>query len=199
MHHRVRLGRRPPPVPAGVASVVVLAVAVLALGGCGGDADTTAGDGGAPTTVADGGEDAPADAAGCRPEVSEAIDPASSRHVLGDDDTGIEYLSDPPTSGPHLGGPLLSGVLDEPLSRPRQIGQLEGGGILIQHRDLEAAALVELGAVAGPDVAVVANPDLTSPVVATAWLVKQSCDTVDVEALGAFVAAHRGQGPGSDG
>lgn len=194
VHDRVRVRRRPPPVPAGVASVAALAVAVLALGGCGGDADTTAGDGGGATATTPAAE-----AAGCRPEVREAIDPASSQHVLGDDETGIEYLSDPPTSGPHLAGPLLSGVLDEPLSRSRQVGQLEGGGILIQHRDLEAGALAELGSVAGPDVAVVPNPDLPSPVVATAWLVKQRCDTVDVDTLAAFVAAHRGQGPGSDG
>lgn len=198
VHDRVRLGRRPPPLPAGVASAVVVAAVVLALTGCGSDAATTADDdGGTTTTVATAG--APVDAAGCGPEVREAIDPASSQHVLGADDTGIEYLSDPPTSGPHLAGPLLSGVLDEPLSRPRQVGHLEGGGILIQHRDLDAGALAALEAVAGPDVAVVPNPDLPSPVVATAWLVKQTCDTVDVDALSAFVAAHRGQGPGSDG
>lgn len=193
VHDRVRLGRRPPPVPAGVASVVVVVAAVLAVAGCGRDAGTTAADGGAVTTAATA-----ADADGCRPEVREAIDPGSSQHVVGDG-TGTAYLSDPPTSGPHLAGPLLSGVVDEPLSRPRQVGHLEGGGILIQHRDLGAAALAELQTVAGPDVAVAPNPDLPSPVVATAWLVKQACDTVDVEALGAFVAAHRGQGPGSDG
>ncbi len=194
VHDRVRLARRPPPVPAGVASVAGVAAVVLALAGCGNDPGTAAANG-VPTT--EGGDGAPA-ADGCRPEVREAIDPGTSQHVLGDDDTGVEYLSDPPTSGPHLVGPLLSGVLEEPLSRPRQVGQLEGGGILVQHRDLDAAALAELESVAGPDVAVAPNPDLPASIVATAWLTKQTCDTVDVTALRAFVAAHLGRGPETD-
>src|SRR5690606_28231893 len=77
------------------------AVALVALGGCGGD---------------DGGS-----AGGCGPARRERLDGSSTVHVL----PGApepEYLSDPPTSGPHELSPPVSGPLREPLSRPRQVG-----------------------------------------------------------------------------
>lgn len=136
-------------------------------------------------------------AAPCDPEVREPIDPGSYTHPLSNADP--TFSTDPPTSGPHAPGPPVGGVLDEPISRPVQVGALEAGGVLLQHRDLspdELAALVEL---AGEDVAVAPNPDLPARVVATAWLTKQTCTAVDPAALQTFVTAHRGQGPGNDG
>ncbi len=134
----------------------------------------------------------------CGPDRREALDPSSASHVLGSGDD-VEYLTDPPTSGPHAPGRPLSGVLDEPLGPAEQVGVLEAGGILLQHRDLAADDLAELSALAGDGVAVVPNADLPEPVVATAWLFKQTCDAVDADALRAFVEEHLGEGPGSDG
>jgi len=133
----------------------------------------------------------------CGPARREALDPASASHVLAGAEP--EYTTDPPTSGAHAPGPVLSGVLDEPLDRPAQVGALEAGGVLLQHRDLDADELAELESLAGDSVAVVPNPDLPDRVVATAWLFKQTCDAVDVEALEGFVADRLGEGPGSDG
>ncbi len=135
------------------------------------------------------------DAAGCGPVTREDLDPAYLVHVLGDDD-GVEYTSDPPTSGPHQPGPPVEGVSDAPIARPVQVGILERGDVLIQHRtDLDADALASLEDLAGGRVVVAPSPDLTDPVVATAWLFKRTCQTVDVTELRRFADERAGQGP----
>jgi drug/metabolite transporter (DMT)-like permease len=130
----------------------------------------------------------------CGPIRQEALDPGSLQHVL----PGAEeptYRSDPPTSGPHLPGPDLSGVVDEPIPPPVQVGILERGDVLVQHEGLgdeDVAALEEL---AGDRVVVAPGTDLPAPVVATAWVHKRTCDAVDVDALREFVDERAGQGP----
>lgn len=133
--------------------------------------------------------------AACGPTTREALDPAYLVHVL-EDDAGIEYTSDPPTSGPHQPGPAVGGRLDEPLARPVQVGILERGDVLLQHDpDLPAADLEALADLAGDRVVVAPNPDLPDPVVATAWLFKRTCDAVDATALQDFVDERVGKGP----
>jgi hypothetical protein len=133
----------------------------------------------------------------CGPERREALDPSSAVHVLAGAEEP-EYRTDPPTSGPHEPGTRLSGVLDGPLARPTQVGTLEAGGVLVQHRDLSADELDELRSVAADGVAVAPNPDLEDRVVATAWLYKRACEAVDLDAIRAFADAHLGNGPGAD-
>lgn len=128
----------------------------------------------------------------CGPITREALDRGFLVHVL-EDDPSVEYTSDPPTSGPHRPSPPVSGVVDEPLPRPVQVGILERGDVLIQHRpDVDAADLADLAA---DRVVIAPNPDLPSPVVATAWLHKRACTEPDVDALAAFVDARVGHGP----
>lgn len=134
-------------------------------------------------------------AAGCGRIVREPLDPSYLVHVLGSADD-VDYQSDPPTSGPHQPGPALEGVVDEPLSRPIQVGVLEGGGVLVQHRpDLSPTDRELLASVAGSRVVVAPNPGLADPVVATAWTYKLTCADVDVEALEEFISARSGKGP----
>lgn len=131
----------------------------------------------------------------CGPITRESLDPAYLVHVLGREE-GVEYTSDPPTSGPHQPGPPVEGVVDDPITRPVQVGILEQGDVLLQHDpDLDEEALAALEALAGERVVVAPNPDLPDPVVATAWLFKRSCQTVDVAALEEFVDERVGQGP----
>lgn len=140
---------------------------------------------------------APPPEATCGPVETEALDAASSLHLL-PGAAEPTYRSDPPTSGPHLSGPPPSGALETPIDRPTQVQVLEQGGVVIQYRDLDAAAIDRLEALATDLVVVAPNPGLPAPVVATAWVTKRSCDGVDLEALGAFIvehqspAAHRG-------
>ena len=131
----------------------------------------------------------------CGPITREAIDPAYLVHVVADD-PGLEYTSDPPSSGPHQLSPPIDGVVDEPISRPLQVGVLERGDVLLQHDpELPAGDRADLEGLAGPGVVVAPNPDLPSPVVATAWLFKRTCDEVDVPALETFIDERQGKGP----
>ena len=136
-------------------------------------------------------------AAVCGPALRETLDPAYLVHVLGADAAKVRYTTDPPTSGPHQPGPAIDGVVAEPIARPLQVSILERGDVLVQHRPgLSPSAVAELEALAGRHVVVAPNPDLPSPVVATAWVEKLRCDAVDTAALRTFIAERQGRGPG---
>lgn len=131
---------------------------------------------------------------GCGPITREALDASSPVHLL----PGApepDYLTDPPTSGPHLSGRPPEGAVAEPLDRPTQVLILEEGGVLIQHRGLDESDVAGLATLAGENVVVAPNAELPAPVVATAWLAKRTCDGLDVEALGQFIDENLGRGP----
>lgn len=134
--------------------------------------------------------------AGCV-EVREPEDPQSIQHTL--DPGSVTYLTDPPTSGPHLSGPAPSGVLTEPLIPAAQVNVLEDGGIMVQYTD----------AIAGSDVAplldrtdapvtIAPADDLPANVVATAWTWKLTCENVDLEALVDFAESRGVDAPGTE-
>lgn len=133
--------------------------------------------------------------AACGPVRRESLDSAYLVHVL-DDDRPVQYTSNPPTSGPHKPTPATGGVLDEPISKPIQVGVLERGDVLLQYRpSLDAADRSTLEGFAEDRVTVAPNPDLDDAVVATAWLYKRSCSDVDPDAIEQFVADRVGKGP----
>jgi Protein of unknown function (DUF3105) len=175
------VGRRVAPVPVGETPIVMRAFAavLLVLG----------------VAAACGDDDAPA--TGCGPVEEQAIDAASTVHVIAG--AVVDYETDPPTSGPHaaVGGLLESDpVLDAPLPGPVQVGLLEAGVVLVQWSAAagdEAASLDALGR-AG-EVVVAPGESLPAPVVATAWGASLRCETPD-EALDAFIDARVGGGPG---
>ena len=138
---------------------------------------------------------------GCGPVVVEALDPRSTQHLL----PGApppDYAGDPPTSGPHVAAPEVSGLQTVPVAEPVQVGVLEAGGVMVQHRpDLPPGDRARLASLAGPatpaagKVVVAPNPELKEPVVATAWRHRLSCRSLDLAALRAFVAERAGKGP----
>ena len=132
----------------------------------------------------------------CGPIRREALDPDFLVHVRPDQE--VAYTSDPPTSGPHQVTPPVTGAVEDPLPRPVQVGILEAGDVLLQHRPgLPADELEALRRLAGDHVVVAPNPDLDDAVVATAWVHKRTCTAVDVGALEGFVDARVGKGPES--
>lgn len=155
-------------------AVTAAAVALALLTGCGGGTDRGTG--------------------GCGPITREALDPAYLVHVVGNETSGVEYLSDPPTSGPHQPAPAVSGVSDETLSKPVQVGILERGDVLVQY-DPEEIDAAEVEPIAAAGVVVAPNPDLPDPVVATAWLFTQHCQEADPAALEEFIDERLGKGP----
>jgi hypothetical protein len=171
-------GRRPP-VPA-TAAVVLALLLVLGAGGCSGD-DTDA--------TGSGGE-------ACQPVRTEALDPNSGQHVLPNAPEPT-YLSDPPTSGAHQPGALRAGAIDEPLSNPVQVGMLEEGQVLVQYDGELDRQTIDTVVGLRPEVLVAPNPDLPSPVVATAWRHKLECSEIDLADLRDFVDSYAGQGAGN--
>ena len=165
-------GRRVPPAVVATGALVLLAGLLV---GCGSGGSTASG--------------------GCGPIVRESLDPNHLVHVLGNA-TDVEYSSDPPTSGPHQPSPGIEGALEEPLTRPLQVGVLEEGGVVIQYQPgLDAAGVTDLEALAGPGVVVAPAPELEDPVVATAWTYKRTCDRASIEPLQEFIDERSGQGP----
>jgi hypothetical protein len=161
-----------------VRAVLLAAVLLVSLVACGG------GDGGS---------------GGCGPVRREPLDSRSVHVLPGADEP--EYRTDPPTSGPHLPSPSTQDVRDEPIAAPVQVGLLEDGGVLIQHVGLSSSERAEVEALAGDGVIVAPAETLPegAAVVATAWVTKQVCDTVDVDALRSFATDHVDQGPGQHG
>jgi len=130
-------------------------------------------------------------------ELREPADPASFLHVL-DPGTAV-FLTDPPTSGPHVSGSLPSGVLDTSIDPAIQVSILESGSALVQYDpDLPADQIGMVTSLAGPDVVVAPAADLPAAVVATAWTWKLSCSSPDLSALTRFVDERRSAAPGSD-
>ena len=131
-------------------------------------------------------------------ELREPQDPASGVHVLGEGTA--TYLTDPPTSGPHIAGPTPSGSLDQPLDPAIQVRLLEAGGVMIQYDEALAEADVEQLRGFGDELVVIAPSasELLDPVVITAWTWKLSCPGVDADAIGSFIAERPADAPGLD-
>ena len=165
------------PVPSAPAALLVVVVVLLAV----------------PLAACSGG----GSRAACSAATAEPINP-DLRHVF---EGGAEpvYTTEPPTSGPHAPGARPKGVLTQPLSRPTQVGALEGGTVLLQYRDLSADEVRSLSDLVTDNVVVAPNASLPDRVVATAWLSKQTCSGVDATALRGFIRTHAGRGPGTDG
>ncbi|MEQ8842636.1 MAG: DUF3105 domain-containing protein [Acidimicrobiales bacterium] len=136
------------------------------------------------------------DGSGCV-EVREPLDPLSIQHVL--DAEAAVFLTDPPTSGPHLSGPSVSGEFAAPVTPAAQVRVLEAGGVVVQYTDgvdvdpLRAIVdQTDLAAVLAPAEA------LPAPVVATAWTWKLTCDGPEVDRILDFAAARVNDAPGLD-
>jgi hypothetical protein len=128
----------------------------------------------------------------CAQPVREELDPGHLVHVI--DPSTARFKTDPPTSGPHISGAAPTGVVDEPMAGAVQVAVLERGDVLIQHEDgLEATTRTVLNQLAGEHVVVARNPTLPSPIVATAWTYKLTCDALDQAALERFIRAHAGK------
>ncbi len=71
--------------------------------------------------------------AGCTLQVEEALPGAHS--IRDPDGTSDAWNTDPPTSGPHFGTPVIWGEYEEPVQPARAVHNLEHGGIWISYGD----------------------------------------------------------------
>jgi len=130
-------------------------------------------------------------------ELREPADPASFLHVI-DPGTAV-FLTDPPTSGPHVSGSLPTGVVDNTIDPAIQVSILESGSVLVQYgAGLTSDGLASVLALAGPHVVVAPGTALPSTIVATAWTWKLTCQSPDIAALSKFADRRRSDAPGAD-
>lgn len=166
---------------------MVALVFVTAVASCGNDD----GDGSQATTVPE--ETTTTTTGACGAEINEPLDPQSARHVIPGTEEPV-YKTNPPTSGPHQTTSRPEGVLREPIPKPQQVGLLETGTVILQHRGLSPDDIAGLeGLASADDVVVAPAPDLPAPIVATAWTFKQVCQRFDAGTMSAFIAAHAGK------
>lgn len=120
----------------------------------------------------------------------------------GDDRVAADTDAPAPTSGDHL-GEAVCGVSDEPLDADTQLASLAAGRVLVQYDPEELAgddleALLDWHAGQPDDVVIAPNPQLGSPVVATAWTRRLPLRGVETSFLATFVTAYAGGGPRPD-
>jgi hypothetical protein len=129
------------------------------------------------------------DEAACGKAFAEPIDPNSSIHIL-PGQPELPYRTNPPTSGAHRVTQIPTGPSLEAIPKPDQVHILESGRVLIQYKGLKPIKWAALNRLASDQVVVAPNNSLDTAVVATAWLFKMECTSVDVPALNDFVKAH---------
>ncbi len=131
------------------------------------------------------------DFAACDRPFREQLDPNWELHPTSAD--GIEYLTNPPTSGPHTVWFDPPGfALDGQLNPLLQVGALESGLVLVQYNDLEGGpdgiVTSTIRAGGSDDIMVSPNTGIALPVVATASQWKMNCPTVTVDNVQDVVA-----------
>jgi hypothetical protein len=128
---------------------------------------------------------------GCVGPVREPLDPNSSVHLLANAASGIDDRI-APSSGPHVMGTPLTGVVADPVPAAVQVGVLERGDVMVQYAP--GLDVTPLDALAGPHVVVAPNPRVDG-VVATAWRHRLTCESVEPLAVEAFVEHYAARGP----
>lgn len=137
------------------------------------------------------------DSTGSCVEIREPEDPLSIQHMI--DPSTLTFLTDPPTSGPHLSGPAIRGLFEEPILPAAQVRLLEEGGVVVQYTspadETVLRTLLDDNAV---PMAVAPADTLPAPVVATAWTWKLTCETPDLDRIRAFAGDRVADAPGLD-
>lgn len=181
--------------PQTVAMLLVVLAFAGSVAGCGGD-DGGDDDSALPETTTTVAASVPSEVSACQDPVQDPVDPQSFSHVVPGAPEPT-FVVDPPTSGAHIPLEVDDPVVAEPISKPEQVGLLEAGNVLIQHRDLTEEERLQLVELTGPEVVMAPNPDLPDRIVATAWVHTLRCADVDPDTLADFIAAHAGGGPDS--
>lgn len=112
-------------------------------------------------------------------------------------DSPHTYDSDPPTSGPHLGGTAPWGVSSTPITKELQVHNLEDGGVIVNYRpDLDKTTvdrLADLVRTYPSDVLMAPYPGLSEPIVLTSWNRIDRLQGFDEARLRRFINEYRGK------
>jgi len=131
-----------------------------------------------------------APAAACGPTTIDQL-ATDEGHLIANSSRPPTYQQNPPTSGPHIAGLVISGAQRRPLTGVEQVSTLETGAVVIQYRHVADRRALE--ALTGDGVTVAPQPVLPAAVVATGWQRTMRCDRVDIAALHQFISTVRGR------
>ncbi|MBI4289041.1 MAG: DUF3105 domain-containing protein [Chloroflexi bacterium] len=120
-----------------------------------------------------------------------------NQHIRDATAAGIQYNSDPPTSGPHYGEGLARwGVYSEPVQKGLMIHNLEDGGVVVSYDPKAPKDTVDgLAQIVGryrDHVLMAPYPGLDTAIALTAWTRILKLDAVDEAKIVAFIDAYKG-------
>lgn len=150
---------------------------------------------GAAMVVAAGGGWFAYRAAGTLP--GEAVPSLGNAHIGTLSEPHVPYNSDPPTSGPHVGGLARWGVHTAPIPREFQGHNLEDGGVLVQYNCPKGcpelvAKLENIVQRYGKFVILAPYPDMDRRMALTAWGRIDKFNEFDEERIVRFIEAYIG-------
>src|SRR3954452_23051248 len=126
----------------------------------------------------------------------ESISMQPSPHIATVTTAHAAYITDPPTSGPHVADVPGWGVSDTQYAKELQVHALEDAGVVINYRpDLDKATIDRLAALTRSyDKEVLLSPyeGLKDPIVLTAWTRMDKLQTFDEARIKRFISAYRG-------
>jgi hypothetical protein len=132
----------------------------------------------------------------------ESVPLMATQHLGANVASPVEYNSDPPTSGPHYEIAPAFKIYSEPITKEIAVHGLEDGGVIINYRpDLDKPTVDKLAAIATSyieregyqnHVLMAPYPDLSHPIVLTAWRRIQRFDALDEAKMRTFIDAYVG-------
>jgi len=132
-----------------------------------------------------------------RPRPGTYIPNQGNAHLATLGESHQPYNSDPPTSGPHLGGGMGPwGISSQPIPKELLVHNLEDGGVVIHYGCTDCPDLVErLEAIArryGRHLVMAPYPGLKTRIALTAWTRIDVFDEFDEGRIVRFIEAYRG-------
>ena len=120
-----------------------------------------------------------------------------NQHIRDANATGIQYNSDPPTSGPHYGEGLAPwGIHTEPVPKGSMIHNLEDGGVVVSYSPQAPKETVDrLAQIVKrypQNVVLAPYPGLDTTIALTAWQRIDKMDVVDEARIARFIESYKG-------
>jgi hypothetical protein len=126
----------------------------------------------------------------------ELVPQQPSPHLGSETENHAAYITDPPTSGPHVPQVPQWIVYDQPIAKELQVHALEDAGVVINYQpNLDKATVDRLAALTrsyNTEVLMSPYPNLSNPIVLTAWRRIERFNAFDEANIKRFIDAYRG-------
>jgi hypothetical protein len=131
----------------------------------------------------------------CLPGVAVPI--MDSPHISRAAEAAVRYNSSPPTSGPHSGATITTGIYDSPVRDAQAVHAMEHGHVIIHYAPRvtahDVATLRRIAKHYPEDVVLTPDPRLRDPIALTAWGRIDILPALDQPRIERFIEALRGR------